>query len=160
MVFSRQFTLILKKESQIMIKMNKSELESLLVSLERTQDVENAITVGIALFKSDLTAEKKKDFFSKAFNMGLPDNIDAIINLWAVGVMLEDDLSVVQKVSAVRGFLKDPIIKVEWIDEWIRQIWKRNEAPKDMLDFLAIDLRNHPGIAEDLKKMLFEETPI
>ena len=28
MVFSRQFTLILKKESQIMIKMNKSELES------------------------------------------------------------------------------------------------------------------------------------
>ena len=74
--------------------------------------------------------------------------------------MLEDDLSVVQKISAVRGFLKDPTVKVGWIDEWIRQVWKRNEAPKDMLDFIAIDLRNHPGIAEDLKKMLFEETPI
>ena len=135
-------------------------VNNLLDSLEKLKDEKSAMNVGIALLISDITIEEKKNLFEKAFKMELPDDIEAIINLWAVGVMLEDDLSVVQKISAVRGFLKDPTVKVGWIDEWIRQVWKRNEAPKDMLDFIAIDLRNHPGIAEDLKKMLFEETPI
>ena len=135
-------------------------VNNLLDSLEKLKDEKSAMNVGIALLISDITIEEKKNLFEKAFKMELPDDIEAIINLWAVGVMLEDDLSVVQKISAVRGFLKDPTVKVGWIDEWIRQVWKRNEAPKDMLDFIAIDLRNHPGIAEDLKKMLFDETPI
>jgi hypothetical protein len=133
---------------------------SLLDALEKLIDEKNAMNVGIALLTSNITIEEKKTLFEKAFNMELPDKIEAIINLWAVGVMLEDDLSVVQKISAVRGFLKDPAVDVKWISEWIRQVWKRNEAPKDMLDFIAIDLRNHPGIAEDLKKMLFEDSSI
>jgi len=133
-------------------------VNSLLDALEHARDEMSAMNVGIALLTSDLTIEDKKSLFEKAFNMELPDDTEALINLWAVGVMLEDDLSVVQKISAVRGFLKDPTVKVEWINEWIRQVWKRNEVPKDMLDFITIDLRNHPGIAEDLKKMLFEET--
>ena len=133
-------------------------VNSLLDVLEHARDEKSAMDVGIALLMSDIMVEDKKNIFEKAFNIGLPDDIEAIINLWAVGVMLEDDLSVVQKISAVRGFLKDPTVKVEWINEWIRQVWKRNKAPKDMLDFIAIDLRNHPGIAEDLKKLLFEDT--
>jgi len=140
--------------------MNKSDLESLLDNLEHLQDKSSAMNLGIALLTSDLTVEDKKSLFEMAFKMGLPDNIEAIINLWAVGVMLEVNLSVVQKISAVRGFLKDPIVEVEWINEWIRQVWKRSEAPKEMLDFIAIDLRNHPGIVEDLKNMLFDESPI
>jgi len=133
-------------------------VNSLLDALEKTRDEKSAMNVGIALLTSDLTIKDKKSLLEKAFNMGLPDRIEAIINLWAVGVMLEDNLSVVQKISAVRGFLKDPIVKVDWINEWIRQVWKRNKASKEMLEFLAINLRNHPGIAEDLKKMLFEDT--
>ena len=140
--------------------MNNIELERLLDSLDESKDKESAMNLGIALLNSDLIIEKKRIIFEKTFNFDLPDNIEAIINLWAVGIMLEDNLSVVQKISAVRGFLKDPVVKVGWIDEWIRQVWKRNKAPKDMLDFIAIDLRNHPGIAEDLKKMLIDETPI
>ena len=139
--------------------MKDSKLENLLNDLERQQDEKSAKNLGIVLLTSDLTIEDKKSLFEKAFKMELPDKIEAIINLWTVGVMLEDELSVVQKISAVRGFLKDPVVKVDWIDEWIRQVWKRNKAPKDMLEFIAIDLRNHPGIAEDLKKMLTDETP-
>ena len=137
--------------------MKDSKLENLLNDLERQQDEKSAKNLGIVLLTSDLAIEDKKSLFEKAFKMELPDKIEAIINLWTVGVMLEDELSVVQKISAVRGFLKDPVVKVDWIDEWIRQVWKRNKAPKDMLEFIAIDLRNHPGIAEDLKKMLFDE---
>jgi len=136
------------------------DIETLLEALAITEDEEAAMELGKALINSDLTVEEKKQQFAEAFNMGLPDLIDAILNLWAVGVMLEDDLTEVQKISAVRGFLEDKVVKIEWIDEWIRQVWKRNKAPKDMLDFIAIDLRNHPGIAEDLKKMLSEESPI
>ena len=135
-------------------------INSLLDVLEKSRNEKSGMKVGIALLTSDLKIEEKRILFEQAFKMELPDSIEALINLWAVGVMLEDDLSVVQKISAVRGFLKDPTVQVEWINEWIRQVWKRNEAPKDMLDFIAIDLRNHPGIAEDLKKMLFEEAPI
>ncbi len=133
-------------------------VNSLLDALEKAKDEKSAMNMGITLLTSDITIEEKRILFEKAFNMELPNKIEAIINLWAVGVMLEDELSVVQKISAVRGFLKDPSVKVEWIDEWIKQVWKRNEAPKDMLDFIAIDLRNHPGIAEDLKKILFDVT--
>jgi len=133
-------------------------VNSLLDALEKAKDEKSAMNMGITLLTSDITIEEKRILFEKAFNMELPNKIEAIINLWAVGVMLEDELSVVQKISAVRGFLKDPSVKVEWIDEWIKQVWKRNEAPKDMLDFIAIDLKNHPGIAEDLKKILFDVT--
>lgn len=136
------------------------DIETLLEALLITEDEDSAMDLGIALLNSDLTIEEKKPLFAEAFNMELPDEIEAIVNLWAMGIMLEDDLTEVQKISAVRGFLGDPVVKVEWVDEWIRQVWKRNKAPKDMLDFIAIDLRNHPGIAEDLKKMLFDETPI
>ena len=133
---------------------------SLLDALEKARDEKSAMSAGIAFLTSDIPIEEKRPLFEKAFKMELPDKIEAIINLWAVGVMLEDELSVVQKISAVRGFLKDPVVNVEWINEWIKQVWKRNKAPKDMLDFIAIDLRNHPGIAEDLKKMLFDESPL
>ena len=135
-------------------------VNNLLDALEHARDEKSAMDVGIDLLTSDITVEDKKNIFEKAFNIGLPDDIEAIINLWAVGVMLEDDLSVVQQISAVRGFLKDPTVKAEWINEWIRHVWKRNKAPKDMLDFIAIDLRNHPGIAKDLKKLLFDDTSI
>ncbi len=138
--------------------MNKSDFSKLLDELEKERDKETAMKLGIALLTSALTIAEKRDLFLMAFNIDLPDKIEAIINLWTVGVMLEDDLSIVQKISAVRGFLKDPVIEAAWVDEWIRQVWKRNEAPEDMLDFLALDLRNHPGIAEDLKKMLDERS--
>lgn len=133
-----------------------SDIEILLDALENFQDSECAMDLGTTLLNSDLSIEEKRDYFGEGFNLISEDKAEAMLNLWAVGVMLEDKLPIPQKVSAVRDFLQDPAVQIEWINEWIRQVYARNKAPKDMLEFIAIDLRNHSGIDDDLKKMLFE----
>jgi hypothetical protein len=45
--------------------MKRSKLESLLDGLERVQDKESAMNVGIALLNSDLTIDDKKSIFEK-----------------------------------------------------------------------------------------------
>lgn len=138
-----------------------SEIEELLDIFDLFPDSEKAMMLGSALLNSDIPIGEKKEYIAHIFSISVTDSkIEAIMNLWAVGVMLEDDLGIVQKIEAVRGFLKDKELDIETINEWIRQVWNRNKAPKDMLEFIAIDLRNHEGIAEDLKKMLFEESSI
>ena len=85
--------------------MNKEEINRILANLIRSRNKLNSMKLGIDLFTSSaLTIIEKKFFFELAFNMGFPDRKEAILNLWAVGVMLEDDLSVVKKYRLFEDF--------------------------------------------------------
>ncbi|MCP4762440.1 MAG: hypothetical protein GY870_11715 [archaeon] len=121
---------------------------------------ENAMKFGSSVIEQPGIIQEKKELFKKAFDLtSNNDEIEAILNMWAVASMLEDDLEIPRIIQAVRGFLKDPQIKPEMVDEWIKIVYKVNRAPFDILDFITIDLRYHPGISSDLKEKLSHSDP-
>lgn len=133
-------------------------IQNLLTTLEKSQKKKTAMDLGQALLMSNESIEYKKKFFTKAFNLvPIDSELEAIINMWAVACMLEDTLTEVKKIMAFRSMIKDPYVKLEWIEDWIRIVWEIKKAPLDMLNFIAIDLRNLKGISKDLKEMLFKD---
>ncbi len=139
--------------------MSKSNrIQNLLTTLEKSPKNKTAIDLGRALLMSNESIEYKKKFFTKAFNLvPIDSELEANINMWAVACMLEYKLTEVKKITAFRSMINDPYVKLEWIENWIRIVWKRKQAPLDILNFIAIDLRNMEGISEELKEMLFKD---
>jgi len=119
----------------------------------------NAMKLGQAITEAQGTIEEKKGLYSKIFKIcdsQSDEKIHSIMNMWAVASMLEDQLPIPQKVQAVRGFIKDPHLTIELIEDWTLVVYKVHRVPTDMLDFIAIDIRNIKGISSELKEMLFE----
>ncbi len=139
--------------------MSKSlRIQNLIEKLKKSPHNKIAMDLDRALLMSNESIEYKKKFFAEAFNLvPIDSELEAIINMWAVACMLEDTLTVVKKITALRSMIKDPYVKLEWIENWIRIVWERKKAPLDMLNFIAIDLRNLKGISKDLKEMLFKD---
>ena len=79
--------------------------------------------------------------------------------MWAVAAMLESSLPIQEKVIAVRGFLNNENITVEMIEKWVRVVYCVKSAPSDMLEFIAIDIRNLRGISTEIRKMLGHPNP-
>ncbi len=79
--------------------------------------------------------------------------------MWVVAVMLESSLPIPEKVIAVRGFLNDDNITLELIEKWVRVVYRVKSAPSDMLEFIAIDIRNLRGISPEIRKMLGYPNP-
>ncbi len=134
--------------------MSKSNrIQNLLTTLEKSPKNKTAVDLGLALLMSKKSIEYKKKFFTKAFNLvPIDSELEAIINMWAVACMLEDKLTEVKKITAFRSMIKDPYVKLEWIENWIRIVWKRKQAPLDILNFIAIDLQIWKGFPKNLKK--------
>lgn len=139
--------------------MSKSlRIQNLIEKLKKSPHNKIAMDLDRALLMSNESIEYKKKFFAEAFNLvPIDSELEAIINMWAVACMLEDTLTEVKKITAFRSMIKDPYVKLEWIENWIRIVWERKKAPLDMLNFIAIDLRNLKGISKDLKEMLFKD---
>lgn len=98
--------------------------------------------------------------FKKVVKISVNDDlIDAIINMWAVAAMLESSLPIPEKVIAVRGFLNDENITMEMVEKWVRVVYRVKRAPSDMLEFIAIDIRNLRGISTEIRKILGHPNP-
>ncbi len=136
-----------------------SELDDLIDGYVLFNEEETAMDLGKALVLCSNSIKEKKEIFTHLFKMTKEDKAEAIINLWAVAVMIEDDLSIPKKVTAVRNLLEDSAVSLQMLEDWIRVVWHIKRAPADFLNFIAIDLRNILGIAEDLKEMLSQELP-
>ncbi|MBD3213524.1 MAG: hypothetical protein GF311_13030 [Candidatus Lokiarchaeota archaeon] len=122
--------------------------------------VASAMQFGEALTKKDLNIEDKRLIFREAFKIvGSKEKLEAIINMWAVGTMIEANLPYTQKIEAVRQVLKDKELTPSMIEQWATVIYDLNHAPKDILDFIAIDIRNIRGISKELKARLGHPNP-
>ncbi|MHA1302712.1 MAG: hypothetical protein ACTSQE_04080 [Candidatus Heimdallarchaeaceae archaeon] len=132
-----------------------SDLIKLLESFRLSADKDVAISLGRAITELEESIEVKKDLFSQAFDVledyGPPFSV---MNAWAIASMLEDNISVSQKILAVRGMLKDSNLDSEFLEEWIMFVWNRDQISKDMRSFLAIEFRNDARISLEIKKIL------
>ncbi|MBD3343148.1 MAG: hypothetical protein GF353_28885 [Candidatus Lokiarchaeota archaeon] len=135
----------------------KKNMELFLTQFKSNQTLDAAKSLCQTLTMSKISVLEKRNVYKELFNIVNDHSIEAMINLWAVASMIEDDLSVSQKVLAVRGFIEDYKVKVEWIEDWIKTVWKLKKTPSEFLNFIAIDLRNIQGLSKGLKEMLFEE---
>jgi hypothetical protein len=80
---------------------------------EKNPTIDKASKLGKMLLHSEISIEKKQDYFSELFKITTSNKIEALFNMWTVGVMLEDELPIPQIVSAVGGFIKDPSMEIE-----------------------------------------------
>ncbi len=95
---------------------------------------------------SSLSLEEKRDLFSTLFDkFQFIDSLDAILNLWTVAIMLEHpEPTILIKIDAARQLLKDENISDRILNEWVYYIWKESsQIPKDVMEFLTVDFRNH-----------------
>jgi hypothetical protein len=127
---------------------------------EKDPSPEFAMKLGCKLVEMGISTEQKRLIFKKAFKISFNNDLtDAIINMWAVAAMLESSLPIPEKIMAVRGFLNDENITVEMIEKWVRVVYSVKRAPSDMLEFIAIDIRNLRGISKEIRKMLGHPNP-
>jgi hypothetical protein len=104
---------------------------------------------------SDLPVDRKKDRFAVLFGKCQEySHTDALVNMWAVAAMLEDELPIPQKVMAVQGMLESGDVTPQEIGGWARDVYSWKRAPADLLDFIAVYIRNVEGIPADVKQML------
>jgi hypothetical protein len=127
---------------------------------KKNPTIGSAMQFGESLIKKDLNIEDKRLMFREAFKIiGSNEKLEAIINMWTVGTMLEANLPYTQKIEAVRQVLKDNELTPLMIEQWAMIIFDLNRAPKDILDFIAIDIRNLRGISKELKARLGHPNP-
>ena len=127
---------------------------------EKDPTPENARNLGRAITEASGDLEEKRQLYQRVLKVAKTvDVVDAILNMWMVGSMLEAPIDYTRKIMAVRGFLKDPDLTPELIEEWAWVIYEVNRAPSDLLDFLAVDIRNLRGISRDLRARLGHPSP-
>ncbi len=119
----------------------------------------NARKLGTAITKTEGILEEKRHLYLQALDETVNEEIRAILNWWMIGSYLESPVHYTKKIMAVREYLNNPHITQELIEEWAWVIYEINRAPKDLLEFLAIDIRNIRGISRDLRVMLGHPSP-
>lgn len=136
---------------------SQRKLDYLILSLQNDPNEDTAKKIGDSLVLSNEPIIVKKKYFAKAFKIIESDEyLNSIINAYAVATMLEDNLTIPDKVSAVRHMLKDDLLSGDFIEKWVNIVYReRKKAPQDMLDFLAIDLRNDNKISEKFRHSFF-----
>ncbi|MFO7796899.1 MAG: hypothetical protein ACQERB_10145 [Promethearchaeati archaeon] len=130
------------------------------VEFKESPSVKTVMAFGRAITRQKAPIEDKRIIFREAFKIvGENENLEAIINMWAVASMLESRIPPTQKIQAVREVLQDEELNASMIEEWANLIYDLNRAPKDILDFIAIDIRNLRGISKKLRKRLGHPNP-
>ena len=119
----------------------------------------NARKLGIAITKTEGILEDKRQLYLSALEEAQNEEVRAILNWWMIGSYLESSVHYTKKIMAVREYLNNPHITPELIEEWAWVVYEVNRAPKDLLEFLAIDIRNIRGISRDLREMLGHPSP-
>ncbi len=121
---------------------------------------ENAVNLGKAITLLNISINGKRSLYVEAFKMSnYQEPVESLLSMWATASMLEDEISITEKVLAVRDFLNNPNIDPQYIEEWTKTVYNLDRISKDMLEFIAIDIRNHQGISEELSRSLGHPSP-
>ncbi|MBN1329671.1 MAG: hypothetical protein JXA54_09375 [Candidatus Heimdallarchaeota archaeon] len=130
------------------------ELENLFAKFSKNADIQLANEIGQLLAFSQESIEYKKEYYSQLFNLPLKAEIDAVINAWAVASLIEDNIPIPQKVQAARLMLNDFLVPEEVLEKWVEFVWVARRAPRDLLNFLAIDFTNSKRISKKYKEII------
>ena len=129
-----------------------SNIRDLLEKYSLKPNQTNAMKLGktIAMDKSPL--EVKKWRFRMALDVVTPDMaVYSTIQAWSAITMLEDNLPSSMKINSIKEMLSNPDLKTDVLDEVLLSIFSKKEVPRDLLNYLAPEIKKASRISEELK---------
>ncbi len=135
-----------------------SSIKELLENYNITPNMENAMTLGRAIAKGNLSIEVKKWRFKMALDVQTPDmSVYSTLMAWSSLITLEDNIPSNQKFIAVKEMLNNPDLKPEVLDEIITNIFMSKEIPRDLLNYIAPEIQKASRISDELKSYVLNK---
>lgn len=130
------------------------EIRPFYLKFKEDPSIRIASTIGNGIASSFRMIEQKKLYFAHLFEIIENDEIEAVINAWAVPVMLEDTLPVEQKIQAFRALFADPTLESDILNAIVRFIIVTRRIPDDLFEFLSSEIKHSSKINEEIKELL------
>jgi len=135
-----------------------SSIKELLENYNLTPNMENAMTLGRAIAKGDYSIEVKKWRFKMALDVHTPDmSVYSTLMAWSSLITLEDNIPSSQKIVAVKEMLNNPNLKPEVLDEIIKNIFVSKDIPRDLLNYIAPEIKKASRISDELKSYVLSK---
>ena len=133
-------------------EVTKSNIRNLLEEYSQKPNQINAMKLGKAIATDNSPIEVKKWRFRMALDVVTPDmGAYSTIQAWSSITTLEDNLPSSMKINTVKDMLKDPDLRTDVLDEILQNIFSRKEIPRDLLNYLAPEIKKASRISEELK---------
>ncbi|MHA2357323.1 MAG: hypothetical protein ACXABK_00955 [Candidatus Heimdallarchaeaceae archaeon] len=119
---------------------------------------ENAMQLGKAIANDTASLEVKKWRFRMALDVVTPDmGVYSTLKAWESITALEDNIPSSQKIVAIKEMLQNPNLKPEVLDEIIKDIFVRKDVPRDLLNYIAPEIKRASRISEELKTYVLHD---
>ncbi len=133
-------------------EVTKGKIRNLLEDYNRKPNQENAMKLGRAIATDNSPIEVKKWRFRMALDVVTPDmSVYSTIQAWSSITALEDNLPSSMKITTVKEMLQNPDLRADVLDEILQNIFSRKEIPRDLLNYLAPEIKKASRISEELK---------
>ncbi len=133
-------------------EVTKGKVRNLLEDYNRKPNQENAMKLGRAIATDNSPIEVKKWRFRMALDVVTPDmTVYSTIQAWSSITALEDNLPSSMKITTVKEMLQNPNLRTDVLDEILQNIFSRKEIPRDLLNYLAPEIKKASRISEELK---------
>lgn len=135
-----------------------SEIGELLKVYTNRPNLNNAMNLGRAIATGSASLEVKKWRFRMALDVVTPDiGVYSALMAWSSITTLEDNVPPSQKIIAVKEMLRNPNLKPEVLDEVIKSIFVRKDVPRDLLNYIAPEIKKASRISDELKSYVLDK---
>ena len=135
-----------------------SKIGELLKIYTNKPNLQNAMNLGRAIANDTASLEVKKWRFRMALDVVTPDmSVYSTLMAWSSITTLEDNVPSSQKIVAVKEMLRNPDLKPEVLDEVIKNIFVSKEVPRDLLNYIAPEIKKASRISDELKSYVLEK---
>ena len=135
-----------------------SKIGELLKIYTNNPNFTNAMNLGRAIATDSASLEVKKWRFRMALDVVTPDmSVYSTLMAWSSITTLEDNVPPSQKIVAVKEMLRNPDLKPEVLDEVIKNIFVSKEVPRDLLNYIAPEIKKASRISDELKSYVLDK---
>jgi hypothetical protein len=135
-----------------------SKIGELLKIYTNKPNLTNAMNLGRAIVNDTSSLEVKKWRFRMALDVVTPDmSVYSTLMAWSSITTLEDNVPSSQKIVAVKEMLRNPDLKPEVLDEVIKNIFVSKEVPRDLLNYIAPEIKKASRISDELKSYVLNK---
>jgi hypothetical protein len=116
------------------------------------------MNLGREIATGSASLEVKKWRFRMALDVVTPDmGVYSALMAWSSITTLEDNVPPSQKIIAIKEMLRNPDLKPEVLDEVIKSIFVSSEVPRDLLNYIAPEIKKASRISDELKSYILEK---
>lgn len=135
-----------------------SKIGELLKKYTNQPNLRNAMNLGREIATGSASLEVKKWRFRMALDVVTPDmGVYSALMAWSSITTLEDNVPPSQKIIAVKEMLRNPDLKSEVLDEVIKSIFVSREVPRDLLNYIAPEIKKASRISAELKSYILDK---